>query len=539
MKTPIQSSLVHRLFAELEKLFSSNGVILVLVILLTITMNVVSFVSIKWLQAEWANEYSLYETKDKLYFNLYKASGYGGFIHHFKNTVLRNDSDTLKQLSDNYQTITQSLTTLQKMATSPEEKRLIRQIEDTFQEYWGMVPTLKQAIQEGWSPERTDALVKVSDRAALNALDELVRVNQRLFNESFSKNQDLIDNVRFYQTLSLTVLLLLSLLLLLFLKRKAGLVKKVQSLQKEILCYENLYEGTLDSMVDACIITDAGGTIENFNEITLQTFGYTSQELMGQRIELLIPEGEHKDHHADYMKSASMRKKVLFKGRELKALKKDGSKISVEITVTPLSVSGQLKFVGIIHDITDRVKLMEQLGSVLLQLRNEATKDYLTGLMNRKAFFEHAEKVWSLAKRNQQPLCLLMLDIDLFKEINDTYGHNSGDEVLKGLAKLFEHECRKEDLICRYGGEEFLILLESQPSNGAIEFAHRIRQAVEQAEIEVGDGLALQVTVSIGLVAVESRHIPTMEELISLADKVLYQAKSAGRNQVAENILRD
>ncbi len=539
MKTPIQSSLVHRLFAELEKLFSSNGIILILVILLTITMNAVSFVSIKWLQTEWADEYSLYEAKDKLYFDLYRESGYGGFIHHFKNTVLRNDEVPLKLLSDNYQAITQNLTALQNMATSPEEKRLIRQIEETFQEYWEKLPILEQAVRENWSAEKTDRLVKVSDRAALQALDELVKVNQQLFNASFDKNQALIDNVRFYQTLSLTVLLLLSLLLLLFLKRKAGLVKKVQSLQKEILCYENLYEGTLDSMVDACIITDATGIIENFNEITLQTFGYESHELMGQRIEILIPEGEHKQHHADYMKSASMRKKVLFKGRELKAQKKDGSEISVEITVTPLSVNGQLKFVGIIHDITDRMKLMEQLGAVLLQLRNEATKDYLTGLMNRKAFFEHAEKVWSLAKRNHEPLCMLMLDIDLFKEINDTYGHNSGDRVLKGLAELFEHECRKEDLICRYGGEEFLILLESQPAKGAMEFANRIRQAVEVAEMDIGEGVKIQITVSIGLVAVECDEIPSMEEMISLADKVLYQAKTNGRNQVAENILHN
>lgn len=539
MKTPIQSSLVHRLFAELETLFSSNGIILILVILLTITMNAVSFVSIKWLQTEWADEYSLYEAKDKLYFDLYRESGYGGFIHHFKNTVLRNDEVPLKHLSDNYQAITQNLTALQNMATSPEEKRLIRQIEETFQEYWEKLPILEQAVRENWSAKKTDRLVKVSDRAALQALDELVKVNQKLFNASFDKNQALIDNVRFYQTLSLTVLLLLSLLLLLFLKRKAGLVKKVQSLQKEILCYENLYEGTLDSMVDACIITDATGIIENFNEITLQTFGYESHELMGQRIEILIPEGEHKQHHADYMKSASMRKKVLFKGRELKAQKKDGSEISVEITVTPLSVNGQLKFVGIIHDITDRMKLMEQLGAVLLQLRNEATKDYLTGLMNRKAFFEHAEKVWSLAKRNHEPLCMLMLDIDLFKEINDTYGHNSGDRVLKGLAELFEHECRKEDLICRYGGEEFLILLESQPAKGAMEFANRIRQAVEVAEMDIGEGVKIQITVSIGLVAVECDEIPSMEEMISLADKVLYQAKTNGRNQVAENILHN
>lgn len=539
MKTPIQSSLVHRLFAELETLFSSNGIILILVILLTITMNAVSFVSIKWLQTEWADEYSLYEAKDKLYFDLYRESGYGGFIHHFKNTVLRNDEVPLKLLSDNYQAITQNLTALQNMATSPEEKRLIRQIEETFQEYWEKLPILEQAVRENWSAEKTDRLVKVSDRAALQALDELVKVNQKLFNASFDKNQALIDNVRFYQTLSLTVLLLLSLLLLLFLKRKAGLVKKVQSLQKEILCYENLYEGTLDSMVDACIITDATGIIENFNEITLQTFGYESHELMGQRIEILIPEGEHKQHHADYMKSASMRKKVLFKGRELKAQKKDGSEISVEITVTPLSVNGQLKFVGIIHDITDRMKLMEQLGAVLLQLRNEATKDYLTGLMNRKAFFEHAEKVWSLAKRNHEPLCMLMLDIDLFKEINDTYGHNSGDRVLKGLAELFEHECRKEDLICRYGGEEFLILLESQPAKGAMEFANRIRQAVEVAEMDIGEGVKIQITVSIGLVAVECDEIPSMKEMISLADKVLYQAKTNGRNQVAENILHN
>lgn len=153
--------------------------------------------------------------------------------------------------------------------------------------------------------------------------------------------------------------------------------------------------------------------------------------------------------------------------------------------------------------------------------------DPLTGLANRRFFMEILEKEISLARRHRAPLSLIMVDLDHFKKINDAYGHDQGDEVLKAFAALLQRHTRKEDLPARFGGEEFILILPHADLINALATAERVRQEQEAVLLP---GIGIRVTASFGV----SQFISTddLESLIKRADEALYAAKASGRNRV-------
>ncbi|MEW6486863.1 MAG: diguanylate cyclase [Thermodesulfobacteriota bacterium] len=166
------------------------------------------------------------------------------------------------------------------------------------------------------------------------------------------------------------------------------------------------------------------------------------------------------------------------------------------------------------------------------QLRELSSVDPLTKLFNRRYFMQALEAEYARSARYGTPLAFLMLDIDHFKRLNDTYGHQAGDEVLRGLADLLRVRVRGTDVAGRYGGEEFCVLLPHTGLPGAAELAERIRAAVEGTPIEAR-GERLGITVSVGAAACPGPRVATADDLIRLADEALYEAKAAGRNRVA------
>lgn len=162
------------------------------------------------------------------------------------------------------------------------------------------------------------------------------------------------------------------------------------------------------------------------------------------------------------------------------------------------------------------------------ETRHLATYDALTGLRNRRAFLEEAHIVHhTIAQRNQQ-LALLLLDLDHFKQINDTYGHATGDDVLERFGKIVHQIAHSGTLAARIGGEEFAFLLPEQTNEQAWQFAERLHQALRTLVIEK-EGSTIRCSASIGLVVCSS--IVPIEKALSFADKALYQAKANGRNQ--------
>ncbi len=169
------------------------------------------------------------------------------------------------------------------------------------------------------------------------------------------------------------------------------------------------------------------------------------------------------------------------------------------------------------------VEMIEKIESI----KNFANKDFLTGLFNRKYFFEMGGVLHANFKRKNLSIVIGMIDIDHFKSVNDTYGHDAGDAVLKAVAALFQNRFRESDVVARFGGEEFCVLAGNLSGESAKSIFEEVRVMVENLEVVVNDKV-IKVTISSGLCA----EFNTLDNMIKVADEKLYEAKNSGRNMV-------
>lgn len=167
------------------------------------------------------------------------------------------------------------------------------------------------------------------------------------------------------------------------------------------------------------------------------------------------------------------------------------------------------------------------------QLTIEATIDVLTGLYNRRYFYDISTKYYDKAKRYNQKISVLMIDIDKFKNVNDTYGHDVGDTVIASTGKILTKRTRNSDVVARYGGEEFIVLLAETEMDRAVELAERIRIDIENNHVKLDNGNSVKITVSIGVTELNHRIDKDIEETIKRSDKALYEAKNKSRNRVS------
>jgi len=163
-------------------------------------------------------------------------------------------------------------------------------------------------------------------------------------------------------------------------------------------------------------------------------------------------------------------------------------------------------------------------------LRESSLSDPMTGLNNRRFLEEYVETLVANVHRRKAALSIMMLDLDYFKMVNDTYGHDAGDAVLKALSKVLRQAVRASDLVIRYGGEEFMILLQDTTSENADIVAENIRASVEKLEVQAGN-VRIKKTISIGLADFPTDS-ETFWQAVKFADVALYQAKDSGRNRV-------
>lgn len=219
---------------------------------------------------------------------------------------------------------------------------------------------------------------------------------------------------------------------------------------------------------------------------------------------------------------------------------------TLETIITPIyNRSKQLEGrVILAYDITDRKKLEEELKNtnqalqvqldenerLRLQLQEQAIRDPLTGVFNRRYFAEALDKETARAVREEIPFSLIVLDVDFFKKVNDTYGHKCGDLVLQALAKFLQENTRRSDIVCRFGGEEFVILMPDAAVVDAHERAELFRKRFEAHVVEY-EGKQVKSTFSAG-VASFPIHAKSGDVLLNMADMALYQSKEAGRNRV-------
>jgi diguanylate cyclase (GGDEF)-like protein len=203
----------------------------------------------------------------------------------------------------------------------------------------------------------------------------------------------------------------------------------------------------------------------------------------------------------------------------------------LQIVIPPDSknqISATIPFVNVYlreaSPVLESKRLMES-------LREANLRDPMTGLNNRRFLEEYLETLLATTQRNKSHLAILMLDLDFFKVVNDSHGHDAGDAVLKALAKTLRQTVRASDFVIRYGGEEFLILLQDTAADAAMQVAENIRIAVEALKVPVAGGIVLQKTISIG-VADFPDDSAAFWQALKFADVSLYHAKQTGRNRV-------
>ncbi|MFN3421157.1 MAG: diguanylate cyclase [Armatimonadota bacterium] len=202
--------------------------------------------------------------------------------------------------------------------------------------------------------------------------------------------------------------------------------------------------------------------------------------------------------------------------------------IRLERSSRPSFTADELRF---LEAIANQTALALEKVKLIAFLENLSITDELTGIANRRHFEWRLSEEIERARRYQYPISALMLDLDHFKQVNDTYGHPIGDIVLKEIAQRLRRVLRRTDFLARYGGEEFVILAPQTPADRALILAERLRQIIAESPIPVSSDLQLHITVSIG-VAVFPEHAQNGNELVRAADEALYKAKQTGRNKV-------
>jgi diguanylate cyclase (GGDEF)-like protein/PAS domain S-box-containing protein len=281
------------------------------------------------------------------------------------------------------------------------------------------------------------------------------------------------------------------------------------------------YHEIINSINEGLVLTSPEGIIQLCNPAFCSLTGYHKKELIGKDVAIVFPSDEGLDQ--------TCREKIL-NGEKIKSLEriqvsKEGNEIPILLSASALHDKSR-NIIGIVFVTTD-ISSRKETEATLEIL---ATTDSLTGMYNRRHLYVLAEREIGRAIRYRHPLSAIMLDIDDFKTINDTYGHAMGDQVLRLFSAVCKANFRTSDILGRYGGDEFVILLPETDLDHAALTAERLRVLIENTTAN-GDYVA--ITISMGVAEIHQMVDPNVDKLLDYADQALYDAKQAGRNCVA------
>lgn len=313
--------------------------------------------------------------------------------------------------------------------------------------------------------------------------------------------------------LSLTLMLALALAALVGLATSGVLFCKLKDSLTTLKLQGYELQALTEHATQGVVTILGNGEIKGINRAFENIFECTTEDVVHQHVTSFIPAW------AQLLEQTA--RHVAF---ETVGKRKDGGEFPIEIKLTHLQSGSMAYDVGFISDLT-------QTQGVQNTLRHGAHYDFLTGLHNRRFVEEQLTIEFSRSDRSGSPLSLLLLDIDHLKAINETFGHIAGDKVLARVASMLRMNSRNGDILSRYDGEEFLLLLPDTDLSCAMQVAERIRS--ETAKLGVASGLqTIHFTASLGVTCLQSTFALTPQELIRRADMALYRAKHSGRNRV-------
>ena len=300
----------------------------------------------------------------------------------------------------------------------------------------------------------------------------------------------------------------------------------------------------LRSAANGIVITDRAGVVTWVNPAASAITGYSADELIGQHTRILKSGRHPREFYAELWDTVN--RGDTWSGTIVNR-RKDGTEYHEEQTIAPVvDEDGAIThFIAIKQDVTEQRRVQEELtrahaalGAKVVEveilnekLREQAIRDPLTGLHNRRYLDETIVRDMARVSRSGQPLAVAALDVDLFKQVNDSHGHAAGDLVLQRLADVLRANVRASDLVCRSGGEEFVVVMPGATLEAALVRAEAWRESFAREVVPVRPGVEVSCTVSIGVSRHRSRK-ETFDACLDRADAALYAAKRGGRNRI-------
>lgn len=287
------------------------------------------------------------------------------------------------------------------------------------------------------------------------------------------------------------------------------------------------YRQIVMASADAIVAADGDQRLAFVNTAAEQLFGYRREDLLGQPLEILLPPRFREGHAAKvrgFQGDGNAARYMGDRKSHIVGMRADGTELTLGASILKVENEGLTYTVAIVRDISERMRLQDELVRI-------ANVDPLTGALNRRAFLASLAKEQGRAARYKSGLSVLLFDLDRFKSVNDTYGHDIGDEVICRFSKRVQAFMRDIDVFGRWGGEEFIAALPHSDLRGARAVAERIREAVAGDRFEPDGFEPFSVTVSIGVASVANGQAAP-ETLIKWADRALYEAKAGGRDQI-------
>lgn len=300
------------------------------------------------------------------------------------------------------------------------------------------------------------------------------------------------------------------------------------SAEKALRDNEKKLRAVINAALDGIVTIDESGALIEFNPAAERIFGYTKQQVLGKSLaEVMIPPAFRQAHNEKHQQFVLTGKKHIFDRRmELSAMRADGTEFPVELTLTSLKSNGQQLVTGFIRDISLQ-KTAQQ------EIENFAYYDVLTGLPNRRLLLDRFQHAAVNSKRAKSFCALIFIDLDHFKLLNDTKGHDVGDQLLVEVAKRIQLVTREGDTVARLSGDEFIIIIESLDANESAaykqikEISHKLLLALNKTyQLEMFE---FNTTASLGLTLFNTDELG-FEEHLRHADTAMYQSKAAGRN---------
>ncbi len=315
--------------------------------------------------------------------------------------------------------------------------------------------------------------------------------------------------------------------------------RAVASLQEEL----QLRLAALNAAANAIVITDRAGTCIWVNPAFTLVSGYSSEEMVGQKLSKLKSGVQNEAFYRNLWQT-------ILGGQvwhgDIVNKNKQGQLYIEEMTIAPVrNERGDIThFIAVKQDVTERKRTevdlqdanrrlnfqMEEIQKLQEELQEQAIRDPLTGLYNRRFLEESLDRELAHARRDKRNICIAMIDVDNFKSFNDRYGHKVGDMILKSLGDILLANTRKSDVSCRYGGEEFVVVMPNATTEGARKRAHHWRKAFQLLQNSF-NGQELQATISVGLASFPADG-KDWETVLHAADEALYESKRRGKNRV-------